>query len=110
MGRLDDLPPGGRRVVQVGEKRIVLVNLAGEVYAFSARCPHDGGPLDEGTLWAGEIECPWHHYLYDVRSGENIYPRRVYPADMPELQAALAPLRHFRVRREGTDILVEVPP
>ncbi len=109
-GRVDALPPGGQLVVEVRGERIVLVNLAGQIYAFSGRCPHEGGPLQEGQLWGDEIECPWHHYLYEIRSGENVYPRRVYPADMPELQAALAPLRRFPVRQEGTDILVEIPP
>ncbi|MGH8985547.1 MAG: Rieske (2Fe-2S) protein [Acidimicrobiia bacterium] len=43
-------------------------------------CPHQGNPLDEGTLWDGEIDCPYHHYTFDARTGRNRFPARVDPA------------------------------
>ncbi len=27
------------------------------------------------------IDCPYHHYAYDARTGENRYPKRVFPRE-----------------------------
>jgi nitrite reductase/ring-hydroxylating ferredoxin subunit len=46
-----------------------LIDLAGEIVAHSAVCPHWLGPLDHVPVVDGEIRCPWHGYLFDVASG-----------------------------------------
>ena len=46
-----------------------LIDLAGEIVAHSAICPHWLGPLDEVPVIDGKIRCPWHGYLFDVASG-----------------------------------------
>ena len=43
-----DIPPGGRKLVEAEGKRIVVFNLAGEFFALSDRCPHQGGSLCAG--------------------------------------------------------------
>ena len=105
---LSELPPGAMRAVEVKGRRVLLVNLDGEVHALDAHCPHRTGPLDEGDLWNGTIECPWHHYRYDVRTGENLYPKNVYPAELTHLKRELRPVRHYPVRMEGDQIWVEI--
>ena len=56
----------------VGERDIVLVRRGGKAFALDARCPHQGGPLDEGKLCEdGTLRCPWHGYRFDLRSGRN---------------------------------------
>src|SRR2546423_5148333 len=45
-----DIPPGGRRLVKVNGRAIVVFNLDGEYFALSDRCPHRGGPLSQGRL------------------------------------------------------------
>ena len=82
-----DIPPGGRKVIQVNGRAIVVFNLAGEFFALNDRCPHKGGPLSQGKLTAlvessepgeyrtsrrGEIiRCPWHSWEYDIRTGKS---------------------------------------
>jgi 3-phenylpropionate/trans-cinnamate dioxygenase ferredoxin subunit len=82
-----DLPPGGRKVIQVNGRAIVVFNLDGEFFALNDRCPHKGGPLSKGVLTAalessepgeyrtsrrGEIiRCPWHSWEYDIRTGKS---------------------------------------
>lgn len=40
------------------------------VYAID--CPHLLGPLEHSTInQAGQIQCPWHGYRFDIISGEN---------------------------------------
>ena len=91
---------GQVRSFDVGGFRVAVANVGGAYYAFLSACPHRGGPLGDGRLWGYEIECPHHHHRYDVRTGENTFPRRVFP---PDLAATLKPLRLFPTRvREGT--------
>src|SRR4029079_16196997 len=33
------------------------------------RCPHQGGPLGEGSIEKGLLRCPWHGYDYDPLTG-----------------------------------------
>ena len=42
-------------------------------------CPHEGGPLGEGSIEDGRVVCPWHGYAFDVHTGEA--------QDAPELTA-----------------------
>jgi nitrite reductase/ring-hydroxylating ferredoxin subunit len=91
-----EIPEGALKEVAAGAARIVIANHAGNFYAFQARCPHMGAPLSEGTLVGSKIDCPWHHYLYDLATGENYYPKSVYPE---ELKHAVPRLKTFPVRQ-----------
>jgi nitrite reductase/ring-hydroxylating ferredoxin subunit len=84
--------------VEVEGHPVLLARLEdGTVAAAAAVCPHRGEDLSEGRLYMGAIDCPLHHYLYDLRSGVNRYPRDVYPAD---LAAQVAPLPLYPVKEE----------
>lgn len=104
----DDVPLDTVRSVRVRGRRIALVNRAGKLFALDSVCPHAGGPLDEGEVYHGCLECPWHRFRYNPRTGRNVYPANVYPDDMPRLMEEIKPVRTFRLRREGKDVLVEV--
>jgi 3-phenylpropionate/trans-cinnamate dioxygenase ferredoxin subunit len=100
-----DIPTGQVRGFDLEGRRIGVANVDGEYYAFLATCPHRGGPLDQGHLWGFEIDCPHHHYMFDVRTGENVFPRRVFP---PELAAMLKSLRTFRTRVRLKTVEIEL--
>jgi 3-phenylpropionate/trans-cinnamate dioxygenase ferredoxin subunit len=55
------------------------------------------------------LDCPWHHFQYDVRSGENHFPANVYPADIPKLAAQVKPIRVYAVEVRGEEIWVDLP-
>ena len=63
---LSDGQPFG---VDVEGARVVLVRDLGRVYALAATCSHAGGPLDEGTVHGGMIECPWHQSRFRLADG-----------------------------------------
>ena len=66
---------------EVRGRPVLLTRLSdGTAVAFGPICPHQSQEMDEGVLWEDEIDCPHHHYTYDPRTGENRYPRRVFPA------------------------------
>jgi nitrite reductase/ring-hydroxylating ferredoxin subunit len=94
-----DLKPGSlAKVVAAGEEVLLARLEDGTVAAASPVCPHRGEDLTGGRVYMGAIDCPLHHYLYDLRSGANRYPRNVFPA---ELAARLAPLPLYPVKEEA---------
>ena len=102
LARVDDVPPGQSRYFPLEQGPIVLANYEGTIHAISGLCLHKLNPLDGATMWGPYIDCPYHHFQYDVRTGENYFPRNVYPTDVPGLQEQLMPLRKYRVEvREG---------
>jgi 3-phenylpropionate/trans-cinnamate dioxygenase ferredoxin subunit len=103
------LPRGEPCRVETHGQVLVLVNRNGQVHALSAVCPHRGGPLDQGRVWDGTLECPWHHFRYDLASGANVYPANVYPEDLPGLQEQLAPVNVYAVRVEDGRVFVRLP-
>jgi nitrite reductase/ring-hydroxylating ferredoxin subunit len=62
-----------------GGRTLVARLRSGEVYAASPACPHEGAPLAEGAVRQGAVDCPRHHYLFDLKTGENLYPAPIYP-------------------------------
>jgi 3-phenylpropionate/trans-cinnamate dioxygenase ferredoxin subunit len=90
----DEIPPGGRKIVDVAGRSIGVFNIEGEYFALRNRCPHQGGPLCDGKLWGslsadtpGHFEysptreiltCPWHGWEFHVRTGQSwCEPRRL---------------------------------
>jgi nitrite reductase/ring-hydroxylating ferredoxin subunit len=75
-GRIDDLPVGSCKTIDLPEGReLALYNVNGEVYATENFCPHKGAPLSAGTLCEYVIECDWHGWQFDVRTGECLTVR-----------------------------------
>ena len=57
------------RGVQRGDAVYAICNVDGEVRAMSGVCPHEGGPLGEGTLEGGADHLPWHMWEFDSGTG-----------------------------------------
>jgi len=65
-----DVPGDGRvRSVLVGGRTVALARCGADLGALDNRCPHQGGPLGEGSIENGWLRCPWHGYDYDPISG-----------------------------------------
>lgn len=58
------------KLVHAGEERIAVSRTEDGYAAFQDRCTHRGGPLSDGVLVCGTVQCPWHGSQFDVRSGE----------------------------------------
>jgi len=50
---------------------IAVFRHGGVLYAIDGICMHQGGPLARGKLCQGTIECPWHGWTYDLKTGNN---------------------------------------
>ena len=73
---LADVPPGQPTLVEVEGRRIVLARIGDAVYACGDVCAHRGGHLSEGRLSGTRLACPLHGWLYDVRTGQCLFPGR----------------------------------
>ncbi len=67
-----ELPNGERLFVELGDKPIVIFNIAGQLFAIGDVCSHDDGPLGDGTLEGNHIVCPRHGAEFDVRTGQAV--------------------------------------
>ncbi len=92
-----DLADGEMRQVSAGGTDVLLSRVDGRFHACTAHCTHYGAPLETGVLSGATVVCPWHHAMFDVRTGALSQP--------PALDA----LRTFETKVEGDDVLVRVP-
>ncbi|MQA85060.1 MAG: Rieske 2Fe-2S domain-containing protein [Streptosporangiales bacterium] len=87
VAEVDEIPPGGRKIVEIERRSIGVFNINGEYFALRNACPHAGGPLCRGLLTGflrssepgqytylrrGEfLRCPWHQWEFDIRTGQS---------------------------------------
>ncbi len=89
VGRVTELPPGERTIVEAEGRSIGVFNVHGRFFALRNSCPHQAAPLCLGPIkgmtlpsrpgeyvWArdGEIlRCPWHGWEFDLTNGRSIF-------------------------------------
>lgn len=71
----DRLPEGRVMSVTAGGKTLALVHFEGQYAAMDNHCPHQGGPLGEGSIEKGIdgqcwLRCPWHGWDFDPLTGK----------------------------------------
>ena len=66
----DELPEGRVTTVTCGHQTLCLTHYQGKYGALSNKCPHQGGPLGEGSIENGLLRCPWHGWDYDPLTGK----------------------------------------
>jgi nitrite reductase (NADH) small subunit len=65
-----ELPMAGKvREFTAAGRTLCVANVNGVVCVLDGTCPHEGGPLGEGSIEDGRVVCPWHAYAFDVRTG-----------------------------------------
>ena len=65
-----DLPEGRVMTVSAAHKTFCLTHHGGTFACLDNKCPHQGGPLGEGTIENGLLRCPWHGWDYDPINGK----------------------------------------
>ncbi|MFY0612889.1 MAG: Rieske 2Fe-2S domain-containing protein [Hyphomicrobiaceae bacterium] len=74
VGHVDDLPEGRVKSVTPRNRSLCLSHFNGQWAAMDNHCPHQGGPLGEGSIETGVdgkcwIRCPWHGWDFDPLTG-----------------------------------------
>ena len=65
----DELPDGRVKPVTCEHRTVCVTHFEGEYGALDNRCPHQGGPLGEGSIENGYLRCPWHGWDYHPLTG-----------------------------------------
>ena len=86
VAKTSEIPDPGSRLVEVGERLVVLVHVAGRYYAVDDLCTHDGGPLSDGAIDGHAIVCPRHGAKFDVRDGKAVSMPAIRPTMTHEVQ------------------------
>jgi nitrite reductase/ring-hydroxylating ferredoxin subunit/uncharacterized membrane protein len=93
--------PEGRPIkAKLGINQLVLVRQGERILALHDTCAHAGGPLNEGKLVDGTIECPWHASRYRLESGHVVQGPSVY--DQPAYEVRPREGGGWEARRQGT--------
>jgi thiamine pyrophosphate-dependent acetolactate synthase large subunit-like protein/nitrite reductase/ring-hydroxylating ferredoxin subunit len=66
----NELSEGRVITVAAGKKQIALSHFEGKICALDNHCPHQRGPLGEGSIEEGILRCPWHGWDYHPCSGK----------------------------------------
>ena len=107
LAHVQDVPVGQTLYFPLESGPVVLANYQGSVYALSGLCLHKLNPLDGAALRGPHIDCPYHHYQYDVRTGANHYPQSAFPPELAGLDGQLKPLRVYPVEVRQGEIWVD---
>ena len=66
----DELAEGRVMTVTAENKDYCLAHYEDKFCALDNKCPHQGGPLGEGSIENGLLRCPWHGWDYEPCSGK----------------------------------------
>jgi nitrite reductase/ring-hydroxylating ferredoxin subunit/uncharacterized membrane protein len=96
LGGLPDIPEGGPTKVKAGINTLILVRTGETILALHEQCAHAGGPLSEGTVIDGCIQCPWHGSRFRLTDGHVVRGPAMYDQPAYEVRRSDA---GFEVRR-----------
>ena len=66
----DELDEGRVTTVAVGRRTFAVSHYEGQYGCVDNACPHQGGPLGEGSIEKGWLRCPWHGFDYSPLTGK----------------------------------------
>ena len=67
----DELEEGRVKPVTCSHTTVCMTRYEGEYAALDNRCPHQGGPLGEGSIENGMLRCPWHGWDFHPTTGRS---------------------------------------
>ncbi|TMD31842.1 MAG: Rieske (2Fe-2S) protein [Chloroflexi bacterium] len=78
-----EIPEATPTKAKLGINTLVLVRQGEAIFALHEQCAHAGGPLSQGAIVDGCIECPWHGSRFllangHMRRGPALYDQPAY--------------------------------
>ena len=109
VARVEDIPPGGRKIVRLEGREVGVFNVDGAFYALKNSCPHQAArvclgrvlgtalPSDVYEYRYGQegriLRCPWHAWEYDIATGQSVFDPNVrivtYPVEVCDGEVAV---------------------
>ena len=123
--KVDEIPSGKMKHVEINGKEIVIANVSGKFYALEDRCAHMNAPLSMGNITGNIVICPFHGAKFDVTSGKKTAEPVLTPSQEMEplpnmwqkfMNHAGELMSHiktydqpsYEIKVEGTDVKVRV--
>ena len=94
VAKVGELDPGDMKLVEAGDRAVVLLNVDGELYALDNECTHAGCDLADGDLDGNVLECSCHGSGFNVTTGAVENP------------PASEPVPTYPVTIVGDDVLI----
>jgi nitrite reductase/ring-hydroxylating ferredoxin subunit len=105
VARIDEIPDGERKIVQVGDLSIGVFHHRGQWVALRNSCLHRGGPVCTGSLEGDILTCPWHGYTYEITNGQLTLDRSAYLESYPvEIRHGEVWLTIQQLQRDAVEI------
>jgi nitrite reductase/ring-hydroxylating ferredoxin subunit len=85
VAKIDEIPPGKMKHVELDGKDIVVCNLNSKFYAIDDRCGHMNALLSMGNISNdGVVTCPFHGARFDVTTGKKVKEPVLTPSQQME--------------------------
>jgi len=78
------------------EKKLLITNFGGKIYATDRICTHEEADLSSGFLSEEGVRCPLHLSVFNLENGS------------PQNPPAEAPLKTYNIKIDQSEIYVEV--
>jgi nitrite reductase/ring-hydroxylating ferredoxin subunit/uncharacterized membrane protein len=98
LGDLPDIPEGAPTKAKAGNNTLILVRAGDTIQALHETCAHAGGPLAEGMIVDGCVQCPWHGSRFRLADGHVARGPATYDQPAYEVRRA-EPGAGWEVRR-----------
>ncbi len=86
VAKIDEIPPGNMKHVELDGKEIVVSNVNGKFYAMDDGCGHMNARLSNGNINQNIVTCPFHAAKFDISTGKKVgEPVLEIPPDMEPL-------------------------
>lgn len=124
VARVEEIPVGVRKIVQVGNRSIGVFNVGGEFYALKNTCPHQQAPLCEGRVMGttlpsrpGEyrfglegrvLRCPWHAWEFDITTGRSFFAPDACRVKSYQVAVEEVTVETYEAKVEGAFVVVYV--
>ena len=93
---LDQVPKGQLFGFHSNDKKILLANQNGKIFATDLICTHAEADLSTGFLSDEGVRCPLHLSVFNLQDGNPLNP----PAEIP--------LKTYNVKIQQNEVYVEV--
>lgn len=94
---VSECPPGATIEREAGGRIVALCHADDGWFALDGVCPHQGGPLGQGSLCGKILTCPWHGWQFDVATGGHRLNRTMFQP-------------RFEVEERGGEVFVRLEP
>ncbi|MEE9322124.1 MAG: thiamine pyrophosphate-dependent enzyme [Granulosicoccus sp.] len=117
VAQVAEMANGRVRTVTAGTVSLALCQVNDQYAAMDNRCPHQGGPLGEGSIEAGKdgdcwLRCPWHGWDFDPLTGKppgghEDSGQQMYPVEVRGSEIVVGIPENDTHQRTVTDVMAE---